>query len=292
MYLITAGILIVLHFGIIAIVSASVVSVIIKRIMMYRTFYTHDMKQSLMVSKPHNYRVLIKIISKNAVKAGIASIGDLLSVRLILVLGSMHLTLDSIASYGITTQLISIIASLSIAYISAYAPQNTEYSVQNNHAGIKNIYIKAIILSFAVYIICGSCLVFLGGPVLNILGSNTPLMRKTFTIAVLVVSFSDTFYITAISILQSKNQVPFLKTSLFSGAFSVVLLFVLLKVGNMGVLALILAPGIARMCYHNWKWPLVVIKDLKITLNDVYLTCRELIMRCSDKIYSGINKGR
>jgi O-antigen/teichoic acid export membrane protein len=288
MYLITAGILIVMHLGIIAIVSASVVSVIIKRVMMYRVFYTHDMKQSLMVSKPHNHKVLIKIISKNAVKAGIASIGDLLSVRLILVLGSLHLTLDSIASYGITTQLINIIASLSIAYISVYSPQITEYRVQNNLEGIKDVYIKAIMLSVTIYIICGGGLVFLGSPVLKILGSGTPLLRKIFIIAALVISFSDAFYTTSITLLQSKNQVPFLKTSLFSGAFSIVLLFVLLKVGNMGVLALILAPGIARMCYQNWKWPLSVIKDLRITLKDVYLTCRELIIRFSNKICSVI----
>jgi hypothetical protein len=38
---------------------------------------------------------------------------------------------------------------------------------------------------------------------------------------------------------------------------------------HLGVIIMILAPGIAQVAYQNWKWPLVVIKDLNITRKDI-----------------------
>jgi hypothetical protein len=35
---------------------------------------------------------------------------------------------------------------------------------------------------------------------------------------------------------------------------------------------MILAPGIAQICYQNWKWPLVVIKELHIKPKDYYIS--------------------
>jgi hypothetical protein len=120
---------------------------------------------------------------------------------------------------------------------------------------------------------------FWGNIALEIIRSNTLLLRKLFIGFALIISFSDFLYTTAVSLLQSKNEVPFLKTSLFSGCFTVVLAFIALKLCNMGVLGLILAPGIARMCYQNWKWPLEVIKDLKIKPNDISVTYREMLFK-------------
>jgi len=42
-----------------------------------------------------------------------------------------------------------------------------------------------------------------------------------------------------------------------------ILLFFLLGYLKLGLWGLILAPGIAQLCYQNWKWPMEMIKDLK-----------------------------
>jgi hypothetical protein len=36
----------------------------------------------------------------------------------------------------------------------------------------------------------------------------------------------------------------------------------MLDIFDMGVLGLILAPGIVQLAYQNWKWPTVVIKEI------------------------------
>ena len=65
---------------------------------------------------------------------------------------------------------------------------------------------------------------------------------------------------------------PFFKASILSGLGVIILLFIFLEYTNLGLLSLILAPGIAQAVYQNWKWPMEVIKDLKITKDDFFNT--------------------
>ena len=71
-------------------------------------------------------------------------------------------------------------------------------------------------------------------------------------------------------LLLTKNEVPFFKASIISGIGVVIILFIFLNYTELGLLSLILAPGIAQAVYQNWKWPMEVNKDLKITIKDFF----------------------
>jgi hypothetical protein len=79
----------------------------------------------------------------------------------------------------------------------------------------------------------------------------------------------------------TKNEVPFFKAALFSGAFTIILLFVFLKYTDFGVWGLLLAQGIVQGCYQNWKWPMVVVKELRVKSSDIqkYLCYSKNIIR-------------
>ena len=86
----------------------------------------------------------------------------------------------------------------------------------------------------------------------------------------IIISFLENNHSIAGMILLSKNEVPFFKAALFSGAATILLLIVFFRITNFGLLTMILAPGIAQGVYQNWKWPIVVVKELKITSRDIY----------------------
>jgi hypothetical protein len=54
-------------------------------------------------------------------------------------------------------------------------------------------------------------------------------------------------------------------------------LFLLLKFTDLGLLSLMIAPGIVDISYQSWKWPLEVIKDLRISFSDVVGSIRSLL---------------
>jgi hypothetical protein len=119
------------------------------------------------------------------------------------------------------------------------------------------------------FVVGGVALVFLGEWALDVIKSQTPLLSKPLILLALLISFLETNHANAGGILLTKNEVPFFKAALFSGVFTVVLLLVFLNYTNFGIWGLLLAQGIAQGCYQNWKWPLVVMRELCMKSSDV-----------------------
>jgi O-antigen/teichoic acid export membrane protein len=269
-YLIVAVVMILLHFNLIAIVSAQALSIIAKRILSYRTIYTREFKRCLQAAAARGKREVMKKIFPNAVKVGLTGVGGFLVSRSAIIIGSLYLSLYIIASYGITLQIIGIISGIAGVYIATYIPKVTQYRTQSDHAGIKQIYLKGCLLLVFTFIVGGLALLFLGDWALDLIKSKTPLLSKSLIVVALIVSFLETNHARAVGILLTKNIVPFFKTSLYAGGATVILLVVFLHCTNFGVWSLILASGIVQACYSNWKWPVEVAKELKIKVSDIY----------------------
>jgi O-antigen/teichoic acid export membrane protein len=268
-YLIVAVVLILLRFNLIAVVSAQALSIVIIRVLSYRTIYTSAFKQRLQSVGARARKEILKPIYPNAVKVGLTGLGAFLVIRASTIMGSLYLPLEAIASYGITLQIIMIISSIASVYFATYQPKMVQYRVQNDNAAIKQLYLKSCILLFCTFALGGVVLVSLGEWALNVIGSQTPLLSKSFMAVALLIYLLETNHGNAGGILLTKNEVPYFKAALFSGAFTVILLFVFLKCTNLGVWGLVLAQGIAQGCYQNWKWPLEVVKELSIKSADV-----------------------
>jgi O-antigen/teichoic acid export membrane protein len=262
-YLIVAVVLILLRFNLIAIVSAQALSIIIRRVLSYRMIYTVEFKKLIKNVKSKGKREFIKPILPNAIKLGLTFLGSFLITRASIVIGSLFLSLDDIASYGITIQIIAIIASIASIYFTTYQPKIVQCRVQNDNVTIKHIYLKGCALQLCTFVVGGLALVFLGEWVLIVIGSKTPLLSKSLIVLALLVSLLETNHGNAASMLLTKNEVPFFKPSLISGACVVIGLIFMLKYSELGVITLILVPLLVDISYQSWKWPLEVIKDLK-----------------------------
>jgi phospholipid N-methyltransferase len=112
--------------------------------------------------------------------------------------------------------------------------------------------------------VCGSALLFFGNWALELIHSKTPLLSHAFIAVALLVYLLETNHGFAGNILVTKNEVPFFKAALIAGSITLILLFIFLNFTNWGVWGMILAQGIAQGAYQNWKWPMVVVKELNI----------------------------
>ncbi len=268
-YIIIATILIMADYGLVAIVSAQASSVIIIRWMSYHSFFTREIKQSLYNVKPIPQREVLKAIYPNALKIGLTSLGGFMVTRSAIIIGSLYLSLDEIASYGITMQLIAVITGLSVVYTSTYQPKIAQLRILDDSPAIKELYLKGQIVLLLTYIAGGIVLMILGEWALNLIGSKTKLMPQLLIMVAIVVSFLESNHSMAGSILLSKNEVPFFKAALLSGGLTVIFLIYFSQLASFGLWSMIAAPGIAQGLYQNWKWPIVVIYDLEITQRDV-----------------------
>ncbi len=262
-YLIVAIVLIVLGQGLIAIVSAQALSIIIRRFLSYRAFFTKEIKASLQSSKSQNKKEIISAIYPNAIKLGLTSIGSFLINKSAIFMGSIFLSLSEVAMYGITMQVVGILSSLAGVYYNSYIPKITQLRTTNNNKELKAIFYRGSIIQLSVFVLGGLVFVLFGNYVLDLINSQTKFLGAGMLTVVLIISFLERNHILATGFLLAKNEVPFFAASLWSGAATILLLWVFLDVVHWGVWGLILAQGIVQLAYQNWKWPLVLLKEIR-----------------------------
>jgi O-antigen/teichoic acid export membrane protein len=279
-YLIIATILIMAGYGLVAIVSAQASSVIIIRWLSYHSFFTSEIKQRLHNVIPRPQKEILKAIYPNALKIGLTSLGGFMVTRSAIIIGSLYLSLEEIAAYGITIQLIAVIAGLAGIYTTTYQPKIAQLRIIDNNQAIKELYLKGQLVLLLTYIAGGLILIILGDWTLKLIGSHTQLMLQSLILAGVLVSFLETNHSIAGNILLSKNEVPFFKASLLSGVSTVFLLLLFFHLTNSGLWVMFAAPGLAQGAYQNWKWPVEVVKELGITSKDVNLMLTRMKLSC------------
>lgn len=270
-YLIIAASLVLAGKGLVAIVSAQASSVIIIRWLSYNAFFTPQIKKQLKEVVSRSKYEVLKAIKPNAVKIGLTSLGGLMVVRSAIIIGSMYLSLEEIASYGISMQLIGVISSLAGIFTITFIPKIAQLRVENKLFEIKRLYLRGQLILILSFLFGGAVLIGLGDWALQLIGSKTHLLTRHLLLFAIIVSFLESNHSIAGSILVTKNEVPFFKASLFSGGLTVILLLLFFNITNWGTIIMIAAPGIAQGLYQNWKWPVTVFKELSIKKNDIII---------------------
>jgi hypothetical protein len=130
------------------------------------------------------------------------------------------------------------------------------------------MFIKGFFFAVLIWAVSGIALLLWGDRVLMLIKSQTPLLSAGLVALALLVGSHEIFINIVSYIPLSKNEVPFFKISLVIGIVTLVLLFVFFKYAHIiGVLGMIIAPGIAEFIHWMWMWG--AVKELKITRCDI-----------------------
>ena len=249
-------------FGLTAIVASQLVSIIIRRIMAYRTFFTREMQVCLREAVPQDDKDILKAISPNAIKVGLTYLGAFLITRSAMLVGSAYLTLEQIASYGITVQVMDVLSRCSQVLYIAYTPRLAQCRAENDILQLRRYYIWCKVTYIGIFLLGGIIWIYLGDWALQLIGSHTLFLATPLLVAALVVGFLESNHALSAGFIMADNRIPFFIPSLVSGAATFILLWVFLGPCHLGLWALIMAPGVAQLAYQNWKWPSVVINEL------------------------------
>ena len=261
-YLALAIGLIYAGFGLTAIVASQLISTVIRRILTYRVFFTPELKAHLHDVAPQEPKGILQAITPNAVKIGLTQLGGFMVNKSAILIGSAFLTLEQVACYGITIQVMDILARCATVFYQSYLPKLAQCRAENDLNGLKRYYILCTGSLLAVYAVGSVAWIFLGNRALDIIQSQTHFVPAAMLMVMLLISTLEHNHAVSAGFIMADNKIPFFIPSLVSGAATVVLLWVFLSPLHMGIWGLILAPGIAQLAYQNWKWPSVVIKEL------------------------------
>ena len=250
-------------FGLTAIVTSQLVSTIVRRILSYRVFFTQRLKDALTAVAPQEPKEILAAITPNAVKIGLTQLGGFCVNKSAILIGSAFLTLEEVACYGITLQVMDILARCATVFYQSYTPKLAQCRAENNLTELKRYYLLCTGSLWLIYLLGGIAWVFLGDWALDIIHSQTHFLPTAMLCVMLIISILEHNHAVSAGFIMADNKIPFFIPSLVSGAATILLLFIFLSPMQICLWGMILAPGLAQLAYQNWKWPSVVIKELR-----------------------------
>ncbi len=265
LYLALAIILIYAGLGLTAIVTAQLLSVVVRRILAHRIFFTTTLKELLAQTTGKDEKQIIRTLLPNASKVGLITLGDTLTNRSATLIGAGFLSLGTIASYGITMQVIIVICRCSKVYFQSHIPQIAQYRAQKDVVRLRRLYNKCVVWFCGISIMGSILLVALGDWGLTLINSDTSFLPFPFLCTLLIFQLLDNHRNIAEGFLTADNKVPFYIPAIIAAIVTIVLLWICMDCLQWGIWGMILVPGLVQTAYQNWKWPAVIIKELYFT---------------------------
>lgn len=248
--------------GLSAVVAAQLTATIIRRMLFRRVFFTPELRRNLEQVEPQDTSAVLRAIYPNAVKVGLTGLGGFLVNKSAVLMGSAFLSLEQVACYGITLQVMDVLARCATVTYESLSPRIAQCRAEKDLFSLRRYYIYATGALVCTYIAGGLGWVFLGDWILTIIHSETTFVPTAMLCTMLVISLLEKNHAVSAGFIAADNRIPFFIPSLVSGAATVLLLWLFLQPLNMGIWGMILAPGIAQIAYQNWKWPSVIIREL------------------------------
>jgi hypothetical protein len=163
-------------------------------------------------------------------------------------------------------QILGIVGSVSSLLFNSYMPEIASLKLNNTAYRYLQIFSRAIAVQWIVSIIGILFIVILGPIVLNFIGANTTLLPSFLLVILGSVFFLEWNHSTFATLITMSNTVPFVGASVFSGIGIVTTSVIVLEFTNLGILGIVLSQGIVQLAYNNWRWPLWVLRENKISI--------------------------
>jgi O-antigen/teichoic acid export membrane protein len=278
--------------GLLSLVAANLIAPFIQRLLSIKYFYTIDMKKNL---KQYNVNKqdltnCFKIVWHNAKKMGLVSLGSAAINKSGMFFAGLYLSSADIASYGLMSQLTGVAVGISTTMFSIHQPIFAECRINNNSKKLLKDFALTMGFFYFMFLVFFLFLIFCGNPVLSLIKSNAFLPVVPVVIIYLIVALLEQNHSLFATFIVIGNNIPFVKASLIAGLFIVLGTYGVLNYLRIGVIGLILVPGIVQIVYANWKWPLVVCREMQISFRGFLKISLYEMLQYGRRGIDGINR--
>lgn len=165
-----------------------------------------------------------------------------------------------LGKFLITQQILSVLSNISAEFIRQGAPKLNYLQHQLNRTSLLVFYKRILKSTFFLYSVGSLSLVFYSFSSLN--SFEVFAVLNGFPLFVLLFAGAlELNTVCATSYLATKNLVPHANSYFISAAITIMVLFGALPI--LEINTLIVIPVLIQILYNHWRWPVMVIKDIK-----------------------------
>lgn len=291
-YLVLCTVFLLLGWGLFAVVLANFVAPFVQRFYSYKVYFTPALKAELNKTEVLTAEIkdTFKVIWYNAKRLGINFIGAYAVNKMGMFIIGFFLPLATIGSYGLLTQLTTIVSGIANTLFVTYLPKVSNYRVTGDKAGLRQTVSFSMVTGQIIMIAGAFAIVYIAPYLLELIKSSTELPSTMVCVLYLVITFLELNHSECASIISTENRIPYVVPSLVSGGLIVLFTFIVLKFTSLGLLGVVLVQGIVQASYNNWRWPLWVFKDLQMSIPGFYKSGLSSIVNSLRRLWNSMLK--
>ncbi|MEY2921648.1 MAG: hypothetical protein RL108_257 [Bacteroidota bacterium] len=271
-----------LGLGLLGVVLSNLIGPFVNRYISYHYFFTKDILEKIQcfnISKTEKIE-LFEILWFNAKRIGLVFIGSYAINKLSIFLAGLFLNLPEIASYGLMIQIFGLLSTCSSVFFSVSQSRFASLRTQNNTKSLLKDFAFTMNIYYLTFFLGAIGISFFGSFFLQLFESSVAIPSSFILVLYAVTLFLEGNHSNFATFIVTKNDVPFVKSSLFAGFFIAFGDYLVLKYTDKGIIGLVAVQFLVQFSYANWKWPLFVCNEFKTTMFEfVKLGFKESLMR-------------
>lgn len=291
-YLVLCTLFLLLGWGLFAVVAANFIAPFVQRYVSYRAYFKPELKARLaeQTVTRKDIRETFSIIWFNAKKLGINFIGAYAVNKMGMFIIGFFLPLATIGSYGLLTQLTTIVSGIANTMFVTYLPKVSNCRVTGDRPMLKRTISFSMVVGQIIMLAGALGIIFVAPYLLELIKSQTMLPSRLICVLYLVIVALELNHSEFASVISTENKIPYVVPSLVSGGVIVLLTFIALKFTTLGLLGVVLVQGIVQAAYNNWRWPLWVFRELDMSISEFYGTGFDSIIKTVSGLWKSMHR--
>lgn len=253
-------------YGLLSVVISNLVAPFAFRFYAHKHFYSEDLRQMIKAETVNREEIkqTLRILFYNAKKIGVIAIFAALIGYASPLIIALYLPLSVVGSYGVLTQLVGIIGTMSCVVYTAKMPQFSNLILVQDSEGLKREFGLSMFFFYFIYVL-GLCVLLFMPYVFKLFNFSVTLPSVTLVFFYGVTRFIEQNQSAYCQLLVAQNKLLYYKSSIITCIAMLVLLFVFLKLG-WGLWGVVLSQALPLFAYCAWKWPAYVCMEFEINI--------------------------
>ena len=269
-YVVIVVALLLLNFGLLAVVIANLLSPFIFRILANKIFFTGDVKRIIgenKVTRKEVWDIFIKLLY-NAKKLGIITVlSSIITYSTTLVIG-MFLPLSDVASYGLMAQIVGIITIGATLFFRTYSSRFASLLARHEFEKLKIAFGLSMFFFFLVSLI-GMFIILIVPQLIDYFSFNAKLPGLLILLSFYIYKVLEQNQSLFTQLFLFSNDMRFYPSAVATGLSSFTCLLLLLYLG-CGLIGVVIAQSVPLYLYVAWYWPWKAMKTFNITHKDLF----------------------
>ncbi len=235
-------------------------SVFINRYLCY-FFYIRNSHVKAIDKTEMEKKSTVPFIGHNAAKLGVVSLGSFLINRSTTLIVGVVSPIVTAGQFVLSMQVFFALMAISNILLSIKMPEISQAVAKRDYCIVKQLIYKVVIFSSSVYLLGFITFLFSAEYIFPTIGVELSFLPLDYLLILGLIYFLEMNHSICAAIITSKNNVPFVFASLFSGGMIIMLSIILSIHFKYGVAGLIFSQGFVQLMYNNWKWPIFVYNE-------------------------------